>query len=256
MTKQSTELFYRRDLPHWQPENAIIFVSTRLAGSLPKATLQRLAGEKARLRSQPWRENETGADRRARINKQYFAKEDRALAEEIRLGPQQSSGDAGKPLWLSDPRVAQLVRDCIHYWVGRRYLLHRYVIMPNHLHLLMQPLRKESVRPVSVEPEGIGLALSETAKGHAPPADFPYWPLSVIMGTLKGFTSRQANLILERNGAFWQKESFDHWIRDELEYHGVIAYIDHNPVGAGLCARPEEWIWSSAHEEAERLRGR
>jgi len=69
------------------------------------------------------------------------------------------------------------------------------------------------------------------------------------MGTLKGFTSRQANIILERSGAFWQKESFDHWGRDELEYHGVIAYIDNNPVEAGLCAKPEEWIWSSAYEE-------
>ena len=65
--------------------------------------------------------------------------------------------------------------------------------------------------------------------------------------TLKGYTARQANQLLQRAGQlFWQTESYDHSVRDLLEGRRIRAYIENNPVKAGLAAHAEEYPWSSA----------
>jgi putative DNA methylase len=56
----------------------------------------------------------------------------------------------------------------------------------------------------------------------------------------------EANLLLGRTGAFWQHESYDHWVRNEREFNRIVAYIEENPVSAGLAAAVEDWPWSSA----------
>jgi hypothetical protein len=59
-----------------------------------------------------------------------------------------------------------------------------------------------------------------------------------------------ANRLLGRTGEpFWQKESYDHWVRSEIEWNRIAAYIEANPVKAGLVARAEDFPWSSAHEQ-------
>jgi putative transposase len=85
--------------------------------------------------------------------------------------------------------------------------------MPNHVHVLLTP---------SIE-------------------------LATITRAIKGTSARQANILLERTGlSFWQDESFDHWIRHPRQFDRVRAYIECNPVRAGLAERPEEWPYSSA----------
>ena len=60
-------------------------------------------------------------------------------------------------------------------------------------------------------------------------------------------TARQANLLLGRTGeTFWQAESYDHWVRDETEWDRIAAYIEDNPVKAGLVHCAEDYRWSSA----------
>jgi REP-associated tyrosine transposase len=124
------------------------------------------------------------------------------------------------PCWLRQEKIAQLVADAI-YCGGRtlgHYELHAYAVMPNHVHILFLPL----VAP------------------------------SKIFHSLKGFTAREANKVLRRTGeAFWQRESYDHWIRDDREWGRVKAYIENNPVKAGLAAKPEDFRWSSAFRGAE-----
>jgi hypothetical protein len=67
------------------------------------------------------------------------------------------------------------------------------------------------------------------------------------LGPLKGFTSHEANGILGRRGTpFWQDESYDRVVRGEVEFRRIRAYIEDNPVTAGLVRRPEEFRWSSA----------
>jgi len=69
----------------------------------------------------------------------------------------------------------------------------------------------------------------------------PYKPLEVIMKRLKGPSAVAANRILGREGKFWQRESFDHFVRNERELHNIIAYIFNNPVKAGWAKHWEDW---------------
>jgi putative transposase len=116
------------------------------------------------------------------------------------------------PLYLRIPEIAGMVVDAIHFRELRQYQLHNYVVMPNHVHLLMTPL---------VE-------------------------VSKVMQSLKRFTAREGNSILGLTGQpFWQDESYDRLVRDDREFEKIAAYIEKNPVRAGLAATPGEFRWSS-----------
>ena len=223
---QSFKTFYRRRLPHWQPEGATIFFTWRLYGSMPKEALERLAEERKRLERKPHRAGESERQRAIRHDKIIFG-----LADEIL--------DRAKhgPLWLKDPRLAKLVADAFFYHNGQRYDLFAYVVMPNHVHVLLRP--KEIGQPEENKVEQPFQAATSPR----------YVPICKITQGLKGYTAREANRLLGRTGQpFWQDESYDHWVRDETEFIRIIAYIENNPVKAGLVARPEDWRWSSAWE--------
>jgi hypothetical protein len=71
------------------------------------------------------------------------------------------------------------------------------------------------------------------------------------LGPLKGFTAYRANQILGRAGKqFWQDESYDHLVRNSVEFDRIRAYIENNPVKAGLVTAPEQFRWSSAYRAA------
>src|SRR5258708_6804248 len=75
---------------------------------------------------------------------------------------------------------------------------------------------------------------------------------SRLLQSLKGATAREANRMLGRTGeTFWQAESYDHWVRDERERGRIMAYIENNPVNAGLVKRAEDYCWSSAAQRAK-----
>ena len=134
---------------------------------------------------------------------------------------------------LDDPRVAALVRSSLHYLHGRKYHLFAYCVMPNHVHALFQPNPGGTGRPAEVP-------VGETDDARN--------PLAEVMHSLKSYTAHEANKLLGRPGQFWQHESYDHWVRDEEELERIVAYINANPVAAGLVARTEDWYWGSAHE--------
>ncbi len=129
--------------------------------------------------------------------------------------------DAGHgECWLRQPAIAAMMADVIRFHAGQRYALSAWVVMPNHVHAVVRPL--------------------------------PGWTLSKVLQSWKGFTARQANRLLGREGQpFWQKESFDHLIRDDEDHHRCCQYTTMNPVNAGLCAQPEDWRWSSLYREAK-----
>jgi putative DNA methylase len=80
----------------------------------------------------------------------------------------------------------------------------------------------------------------------------PKVALARTTNAIKGVTARRANAILGRTGKhFWQDESFDHWVRNEAEFARIRSYIERNPVSAGLVARPEDWLWSTARSPRE-----
>ncbi len=119
------------------------------------------------------------------------------------------------PLFLKQAMVAQIV--CDSFMTGielGHYELGAFVVMANHVHGLLRPRIS----------------------------------LSQLLQSLKGFTARQANKALKRTGEpFWQRECYDHWVRDEAEWARIAAYIEENPVKAGLVARAEDFPWSSAN---------
>lgn len=64
---------------------------------------------------------------------------------------------------------------------------------------------------------------------------------------LKGYTAKRANQILMRTGrSFWQKESYDHLVRNAAERERIRSYIEQNPVRAGLVREASDYRWSSA----------
>ena len=195
-------VYYRRRLPHWQPEGTALFVTWRLHGSLP-ATAHNRRPRTTESSDIPSRFSLDCA--RDKPNESFFAYDNRL--DHAKLGP----------VWLQDPRVANTVEKALQLGESklRLYQLHAYVVMPNHVHILLRPCV----------------------------------PLERITSVLKGFTARQANKILARTGQrLWQEESYDHWVRNEEEFSRIAAYVEHNPVSAGLVKRPEDWPWSSAHK--------
>jgi REP element-mobilizing transposase RayT len=209
------QIFYRRDLPHWQPSGCVLFVTFRLAGTIPAARLRALADQRRRLLQAPSLLAEDEAERLRRVQRILFATFDQLLDRRA-VGPD----------WLRDPAIAGMVETELRSGHLRRYHLLRWVAMPNHVHVLM--------RPLPIDPGDPGRC----------------WPLAVILREIKGRTAHAANQLLGRSGEFWQRERFDHWLRDDAESARLAAYIDDNPVAAGLCARPADWRWSSAGSPA------
>jgi len=111
--------------------------------------------------------------------------------------------------------LAEMVVEAIRYRDQelRHFQLHNYVVMANHVHLLITP----------------------------------FVPVSKLMHSLKRFTAGEGNRLLGLTGKpFWQDESYDRLVRDAGEFHRIAQYIEMNPVNAGLVAAPEEFPWSSA----------
>ena len=116
--------------------------------------------------------------------------------------------------WLRDDRIAELVENALLHFDGMRYRLLAWVIMPNHVH-----------------------ALIET---------FDHFPLGGVIHSWKSFTSNQANRILGRDGRFWMQDYFDRYVRNDEHLVAVTGYIEQNPVKSGLATSADEWRWGSA----------
>jgi REP element-mobilizing transposase RayT len=124
---------------------------------------------------------------------------------------------SNEPDWLCQPEIAALVAGAMRHFDRQRYELLAFCIMPNHVHWIVTPLLK-----------------TETE----------CYPLASIMHSIKGYTAGRANRLLGRSGAFWQHESYDHFVRNTAELERIIAYVLHNPVKAGLVTDWQSWPWT------------
>lgn len=96
---------------------------------------------------------------------------------------------------------------------GAAYLLHAFVIMPEHVHLLLTPTQT----------------------------------LERAMQIVKGGFARKRNLAAGHKAEIWQPGFTDHRIRDREDYFARKTYLEQNPVARGLCQSVEEYRWSSAY---------
>lgn len=227
------EIVTRGNLPHWYVPRAAHFVTYRLAGTLPADVLESLAARKNQLLARPRPDGMTAAQRRGQVHKQLFAEYDRYLDDNRSVD------------WLGPPAVATMIRRNLYHHNGAKYHLLAYCIMPNHVHVLLQPVEAaDEAGFVNEKDDEAGRFVYEPCGEQADRRS----PLTSIMHSLKSYTAHEGNRLLGRTGIFWQHESYDHWVRNDEELERVVEYINANPVKAGLVTRPHDWPFGSAHD--------
>jgi REP element-mobilizing transposase RayT len=202
-------------LPHFESTGIIQHVTFHLADSLPKDVLERLEMEWKNLPPE-----KQSAEKRKRI---------------------ETWMDAGHgSCVLRENEIAEMAQNAILFFDGKRYRLLAWVIMPNHMHVLFQPLNG--------------------------------WTVAKIVASWKKFTARKICDFRKANPAYqekfanqeigepgvradqeiggparvWHREYWDRYMRDERQLQQAIEYIHQNPVKAGLVETAEAWPWSSA----------
>lgn len=215
-------LFRRRRLPHWDVEDATFFITACLADSIPAQGLIRLQTFRDELESRPRPDALSVEGWETRKHKMLFAKFDELIDVEPAVRH------------LADPLAASEVEACLRHFAGERYDLIAFVIMPSHFHWVFHP--RACWVSESVEEEGhAGMAARRT-------------PRERIMKSLKGYSAKRCNRLLDRQGKFWQDESYDHVVRDHDELSRIIEYVENNPVKARLVKNRDDWPWSSVRD--------
>jgi REP element-mobilizing transposase RayT len=115
---------------------------------------------------------------------------------------------------LRQPKIGAVVANAMRHFDGERYRLLAWVIMPNHVH-----------------------AMLEQVDGHS---------LTKIMHSWKSFTAKKINEARRSSGTVWAPDYFDRFVRNVEHYTNAIRYIEENPVKAGLAQRVEDWPFTSA----------
>ena len=177
-------------LPHWDFAKSVQAITFRLADSVPKKTIKSWKRELASLPDDKQRQEQ--------LHRLIAHHEDAGHGEAV----------------LADPACASLVQNELIRKHAGSYKLIDWVIMPNHVHVLVRLLNGYSLTPVVQR-----------------------W---------KGASAVHINRHLNRSGKLWESDYYDRCIRDMDHYHDSIAYIRNNPMKAGLCEKPEEWRFSSA----------
>jgi len=184
-----------RNLPHWTKSGAIYWITFRLADSLPHQKLEMWRAERdswLKKHPKPWSEDDT---------EEYNEKFNERLEKWLDSG-------YGSCI-LTNPAIRKEVIESILKFDGERLKVHSAVIMPNHVHLLLEPFT--------------GYSLSEILKG------------------IKGASAQKVNKFLEtKANKIWMEESYDHIVRNEKEYFYFIRYIVNNPIRANL---PSDKYW-------------
>ena len=211
-------LFRRRNLPHWDVEDKPSFITACLEGSIPALGLRRIRNYRAELEHRPRPEDLSEADWEMQKHKLVFRFVDSLLDGE---SPTKD---------LVDERLAKVVEGAFLHFAEERYHLYAYVVMPSHHHWVFLP-KSEWIEQLT--------ASQPVKKARQTPRES-------ISHSIQSYTAHQCNRLLSRTGAFWQTETFDHFVRDDAELHRVIQYIEQNPVVAGLAKVPHEFCFSSA----------
>ena len=177
------DVSFKGNLPHMHQDETMQYVTFRLADSLPKSSCQDFY-DRTKLfidaHPKPW----------DKTIKYLYWKE---------FGPEhQRLLDNGYgSCWLKYPQCRQILIDALVFKDSVNYIIDSYVIMPNHVHLIFQPLGENKTED--------------------------------ILHSIKSFSAHAINKLVGRTGKFWMKESFDRMIRDEDDYKRRLLYIIDNP---------------------------
>jgi putative transposase len=176
-------------LAHCDVPHVIQSITYRLADSLPKDVLLRMEAEA-----------QSGA-----------TDEERSRILRRRIDAWLDGGHGA--CLLRDPAIAGMIIDNWRHFDPERYRLEAFVVMPNHVHVL-----------IAIK-EGVSL--------------------SDVVRSWKTYSAKQIARITDWKGTVWQADYWDRYIRDAEHYQRAMAYILANPVKAGLAKETTEWPWSS-----------
>jgi REP element-mobilizing transposase RayT len=177
----------RGRLPHYDADGVTQMITYRLADALPREAIEDCA---PRL---------SDAESRARLDAQLDAGHGSCI--------------------LRDAAAAEAVIENWRRFAALRYELHAWVVMPNHVHVLIT-----------------------VHQG---------WRVATIVQSWKSYTSKRIRRVVGGRGAVWQREYWDRAIRNERHFAAAVEYIHDNPVKAALVAAEAQWPWSSARERSE-----
>ena len=178
-------------LPHWRQDGVTYFVTWRTADSLPRERVQAWMEERdswLQAHPEPW-DHAT--------EQEYY----RLFPDRWEKWLDESHGEC----LLARPDLRKIVEDVLTHDDGKNYRLHEFIVMPNHVHVLVTPLGEHI--------------------------------LSQALQEWKSVSAHRINHTLGRSGAFWQKESFDHIVRDAEAAERFAGYIRRNPAGLPLSLR-------------------
>jgi ATP-dependent Clp protease ATP-binding subunit ClpA len=171
-------------LPHWRQDGVTYFVTWRTADSLPRERVQAWLEERVawlQAHPEPW-DHAT--------EQEYY----RLFPDRWEKWLDESQGEC----LLARPELRQIVEETLVRSDGKDYRLHEFIVMPNHVHVLVTPLGKHT--------------------------------LSEALQEWKSVSAHRINRVLGRSGEFWQKESFDHIVRDADAAEKFARYIRRNPL--------------------------
>jgi REP element-mobilizing transposase RayT len=124
------------------------------------------------------------------------------------------------------PEARQVVLSACKFFNNQRYQIFPLVVMPDHVHMLIQPLLKSNNE---------------------------CWSLSSIMHSIKSYSAKQVPKVMKHIGTVWQSERYDRINRNDQEFWDTWEYIRQNPVNAGLSNTPEEYTFFWQESELNRF---
>ena len=171
------------NLPHWTQYGKITFITFHLADSLPKHAIDFMQAEYESLK---------------RLSENSECPQNAARLKAIRHNQLEKYLDKGYgSCLLRNVLYRNIIVGTLNHDNRLAYILHSYVIMPNHVHLLIEPIGSATIQNITQ--------------------------------TIKSVSSHNINKLTHQKGNIWQKEYFDRIIRNEDHYMRVLDYIRNNP---------------------------
>ena len=143
----------------------------------------------------------------------------RLVPQELRTFFISASAAGHRSLFQTNNMAALLKQTLLDHREKKRFALHAFVVMPDHLHDLFTPASDV--------------------------------PLEKAVQYIKGGFSFRAGKELGVTREIWQRSYMEHRIKDVEDYQNHVLYIHQNPVKAGLVAKAEEYPWSSVNMELD-----
>ena len=184
LDKKENVAIWGRKIPHWFQEYKTMFITFRLADSLPDEAIESLRVDHLFYKNDF-------------IVSDYRNKEQYRIALMRKIEQWLSNGH-GKCI-LKHENVRKYVVEALNYYDGTEYIIHAFVVMPNHIHLLLSPLGK--------------------------------LPINTIIGQVKSYSGHKIKKLLNCKDNIWQSNMFDRIVRNGDDFEKIMKYIEDNPKG-------------------------